>query len=144
MQQRTIYGIIILFFLISALSIFGFFCRHRSTDKSLTKADKQITAGELATSFEHNEILSDSLYLYKILSVKGVIQKISKNESGNYVAMLGDEAPGKTAVEGTFDTLYNQQPFPLKSGDSVVVRGTCAGRLLNVILIRCIIEKQQP
>lgn len=142
MQKRTIYGIILLFFLIVTLSILGILCRHWTTNKPLTKAAGQLTAGALAASYDHNETLSDSLYLYKILSVRGVVQKITKNGSGNYVAVLGDRATGKAAVEGTFDTLYNQQPFPLAIGDSVVIRGTCAGRLLNVILIQCIIEKQ--
>ena len=143
MQQRKIYGSLFLFFLVAALIVYGFFCRHYTTNnKDLVKADRHVTAGALASAFEHNETLADSLYLYKILSVRGVIQQISKNGSGNYVAILGDMAMGKAAVEGTFDTLYNQQPFPFSKGDSITIRGTCAGRLLNVILIQCIIEKQ--
>jgi len=143
MQLRSIYGVSILLFLLSGLLIVNTFCgENTATPPPLVKADVFINSGELAASFDSNEVLSDSLYLYKVLSVRGIIKKILKKESGNYVITLGDQVPGKPVVDCHLDTIYNRRILPLKNGDSIVLRGTCAGRLLNVILMQCIIEKQ--
>jgi hypothetical protein len=142
MQLRSIYGVSILLFLLSGLLIVNTFCGENTATPPLVKADIFINSGELAASFDSNEALSDSLYLYKVLSVRGIIKKILKKESGNYVITLGDPAPGTPVVDCHLDTIYNSRFLPLKNGDSVVLRGTCAGRLVNVILMQCIIEKQ--
>ncbi|HEY6899088.1 MAG TPA: hypothetical protein VI233_00535 [Puia sp.] len=94
-----------------------------------------IDAAGLAHSFESNEQAADSLYLYKIVSVRGVVERVMKRESGGYEVVLG----GK--VDCNLDTMYNCRYLSLRNGDSVTLRGTCAGRLLNVILMQCIIEK---
>ena len=143
MQLRSIYGVSILLFLLSGLLIVNTFCgEDTASSPPLVKADFFISSGELAASFDSNEVLSDSLYLYKVLSVRGIIKKILQKDSGDYVITLGDPAPGKPVVECHLDTSYNRGLPPLKDGDSIVLRGTCAGRLLNVILMQCIIEKQ--
>lgn len=141
MQRRTIYGVLLSIFLISGLSIYGFFCRRCTPPPSLIKADLYINSVDLSRSFETNEALSDSLYLYKVLSVRGAVEKIVKREAGNYVITLGDRGSGKTVVDCSLDTIYNRRALSLKNGDSVTVRGTCAGRMVNVILMQCIIEK---
>jgi len=141
MQRRTKYGILLSLFLLSGLLIYGFFCRFNPHSAPLARADVFVSPDNLTASFDSNEALSDSLYLYKVLSVRGCITKIQKRESGNYMITLGDEAPGKSAVDCNLDTIYNHQFLSFKNGDSVTIRGTCAGRLQNVILMQCIIEK---
>ena len=141
MQRRTKYGILLSLFLLSGLLIYGFFCRFSPRPAPLAKADIFVSPDNLTASFDSNEALSDSLYLYKVLSVRGSITKILKRESGNYMITLGDEAPGKSAVDCNLDTTYNHQFLSFRNGDSVTIRGTCAGKLQNVILVQCIIEK---
>ena len=141
MQRRTKYSILLSLLLLSGLLIYGFFCRFSPRPAPLVKADIFISPDNLTASFDSNEALSDSLYLYKVLSVRGTITKILKRESGNYLITLGNEVPGKSVVDCTLDTIYNHQFLPFKNGDSVTVRGTCAGRLQNVILMQCIIER---
>jgi hypothetical protein len=141
MQRRTKYGIFLSLFLLSGLLIYGFFCRFYPRPAPLVNADIFVSPNSLAASFDNNEALSDSLYLYKVLSVRGSITKILKRESGNYIITLGDESPGKSVVDCNLDTTYNHQFLSFKNGDSVTIRGTCAGRLQNVVLMQCIIEK---
>ncbi|MBS1665647.1 MAG: hypothetical protein JST68_31705 [Bacteroidetes bacterium] len=126
-MRRTVYGIFILILLVSG-------CKS-SPGPSLAKADVSISAAALAHAFENNERVSDSLYLYKVVSVRGIVEKVMKRESGGYVVTLG----GK--IDCSLDTLYNRHYLSLRTGDSVTLRGTCGGRLLNVILMQCIIEK---
>lgn len=134
MRRRTIYGILFLIILLSGAFICWYSCKN-CPNAPLAKADVFIDAAGLAHSFESNEQAADSLYLYKIVSVRGVVERVMKRESGGYEVVLG----GK--VDCNLDTMYNCRYLSLRNGDSVTLRGTCAGRLLNVILMQCIIEK---
>lgn len=126
--------------LLSGSLVTGLFCHPHPGSSPMIKAEGSVSSAELSTSFDSNEALSDSLYLYKVLSVRGTIQKIVRRESGNYVITLDGPTPGRTVVDCNLDSFYNKHYLPLRNGDSVTLRGTCAGRLLNVILMQCIIE----
>ena len=141
MQRRTIYSRFLPLLLLSGLSIYGSFCRNNPHPGPLVKADIFVNSADLAASFDSNEAFSDSLYLYKVLSVRGLIEKILKRESGNYVITLGGRVPGMVVVDCILDTVYDHRFLSLKNGDSIIIRGTCAGRLQNVLLMHCIIEK---
>ena len=135
------YVIGILLLLVSISLAAGLFCRPPSGAISMAKADGSISSARLASSFDSNEALSDSLYLYKVISVRGVVQKIVRRDPGGYILTLDGRTPGKAAVDCHLDSIYNNRYLPLRNGDSVSLRGTCAGRLFNVILMQCIIEK---
>ena len=140
MERRIQYGIFLLLFLIAGLSIYGFFFRSVSDPVVLVSADAHIRAGDLAAAFEDKG--ADSLYLYKVLSVTGVVKKIRKDLSGNYTAYLGNRSSATSFVSCTLDSIYNRQPLPFRTGGSLTIRGTCANHLTEVILLQCIIEKQ--
>jgi putative nucleic acid binding protein len=107
------------------------------------KADFHLAARDLSCVFTHDELQSDQRYLYKTLSVSGVINKVRKDESGNYmVSLRGNDFPGQSfSISCTLDSLYNQHSSSLKTGDSTTIRGICAGVLHDVVLLQCIIEK---
>jgi hypothetical protein len=141
MERRIRYGITLLFCLIAALGIYGIFFQSRSSGHVFAKIDFSMTAGELAAAFDHNEALSDSLYLYKVLAVTGRVQKVRKDETGSYSVTLGASSMGKATVDCRLDGQFNQQYATLQPGDTVRLLGICAGRLQNVILVQSIIEK---
>jgi hypothetical protein len=141
MERRILYGIILLFCLIAALGVYGIFFRSRSSGHVFATVDFSMTAGELAAAFDHNEAVSDSLYLYKILAVTGRVQKVRKDETGSYSITLGTPLTGEAAVDCRLDGQFIQQYATLQPGDSLRVLGICAGRLQNVILVQSIIEK---
>jgi hypothetical protein len=141
MERHIRYGIILLFCLIAALGIYGIFFRSRSSSHVFAKVDFSMTAGELAAAFDHNEALSDSLYLYKVLAVTGLVQKVRKDETGSYSITLGTSLTGEAAVDCRLDGQFNQQYDTLQPGDSLRILGICAGRLQDVILVQSIIEK---
>ena len=140
MNLRLKYGIIVVFLLIAFLLIYGLFF-HKAGGKTLPPPDISITAPALADSFDNAEGHADSLYLYKDLSVTGILQRLHTNGSGLYVATLAGGASGKTDIDCTLDSLYESVYSRLNIGDSLTIRGRCAGRSLNVILVQCIIEK---
>jgi len=141
MKRRIRYGIILLFCLIATLGVYGIFFQSRSSDHVLAKVDFSMTAGELAAAFDHDEALSDSLYLYKVLAVTGRVQKVREDETGSYSVTLGASPTGEAIVDCRLDGAFNQQYADLHPGDSLRLLGICAGRLQNVILVQSIIEK---
>jgi hypothetical protein len=140
MNRRTKYGVYILLGLITGTSIFGLLFRvyHR---QPLSPPDMVLSAPVLTDAYDSGEGHADSLYLYKKLSVRGSLYRLHKNESGQYVATLEGRYPGRTAVDCILDSLYAPIPPEIKRGDTLTIRGRCAGRSLNVILVQCIIEK---
>jgi len=142
MERRIKYGISLLIFLATGLSIYGIFFHSTPGSKRFTKAAVHIGAIELATAFDNHEGLSDSLYLYKVLSVSGVVNKIRKNRSGSYTVTLGDRTSTAPAVSCILDSANNHRYLPLMVGDSLTIWGTCAGHLTDVLLVQCIIEKR--
>ena len=140
MNRRTQIGFYLLLGLIMGLSICGLF--YRLHDKQLlSPPDMVLSAPALTDAYDNGEGHADSLYLYKKLSVRGSLYRLHKNEAGAYVATLEGRYPGRTAVDCILDSLYTPAPPELKRGDTLTVRGRCAGRSLNVILVQCIIEK---
>ena len=142
MQRRTKYGIYLLVFLIVALSIYGLFHQFYGSAKTLTPADAHLTAPGLIASFHQNEGLADSLYLYKVISITGVLRELVDNGHGDYILRLAGDGDDGSVVDCHLDSLYNHDELPLHPGDRITIRGTCAGRWLNITLVQCIIEKQ--
>lgn len=141
MSRQVKYGLLLLLLLIAGIIIYGLFYGNPSGPGPLLPADISITAPALADSFDHGEGHADSLYLYKTLSVSGLLERLFKNGSGRYVATLAGHGPGRTAVDCLLDSLYISDNINLKTGDSITIRGRCSGRSLNILLTECIIEK---
>lgn len=141
MTRPKKYGTLLLLFLITGLSIYGFFGRPIPGSGTLQNANAHIDAEDLAAAFYGNETLADSLYIGKILSVSGVIRRVGKDASGIYIASLSGRQPFPGSVRCCFNDLSKDHTPSLNDGDSVNIRGTCAGYLTDVILVQCIMEK---
>jgi hypothetical protein len=143
MEKRIKYGGSLLFAFLVGMAIYVLYNKYHCSPESpagLREADIRVTARKLLYSFDSSE-LSGRQYLYKVLSVRGIVQKIRKNEKGQYTVWLGSKLATPGAVSCTLDSVYKCQPVSLKTGDSIAIRGTCAGHLADVVLIQCIIEK---
>lgn len=143
MERRTKYGFFLFVFLIAGLALYGVLHEVYGGNRPLVPADLRITAPGLAASFEGNEGLADSLYLYKIVSVTGVFQQLIDDGSGKYIIRLSGDRDGKAMVDCHMDSLYTREDLHLRTGDSVTIRGICAGRWVHILLLQCIIEKRQ-
>jgi len=141
MERRTKYGIFFLVFLIAGLGLYGILQQAYGVDKILTPADVHITASGLTASFVGDEERADSLYLYRVVSVRGFFQQLIDDRSGNYIVRLSGDKSGKAMVDCHLDTTYTREDLLLRTGNSVTIRGTCVGRWANVTLVQCIIEK---
>lgn len=141
MEKRIKYGITLLIFLIIALLIYGYFYQISGGASTPAKADIKISARDLISLARKHEALFDQQYLYKILSVGGVIKDIKRSKSGNYTLSLEGNPDIPASISCSLDSIYNNRHLSLKPGDSCLIRGACAGQLSDIILVQCIIEK---
>src|SRR5689334_13077554 len=93
MTRQKKYGVLLLLFLITGLSIYGFFGHPTCTSGTPQHAHAHIAAGDLAAAFYADETLADSLYIGKILSVSGVVRRIRQRASGLYIVSLSGRQP---------------------------------------------------
>ncbi len=94
-----------------------------------------VTALQLATAYETNEPEANTLYLDKVLEVKGEAAEISKNQKEETVITLKG-----TDMGGVICTLEGATAAVVKSGAVVTVKGICTGYLTDVVLVRCKVE----
>ncbi len=141
MEKRVKYGGVLLLFLIIGLLLHGYFFHIADTFPPVPlKTSIHVNADELIRLSNKNETLFDLQYLYKVLSVRGVVQKVKKNKHGITVVLGGPPALPES-VSCSLDTLYNGRQPGLQPGDSCTIQGNCAGCLKDIVLLQCIVEK---
>ena len=143
MEKRIKYGSTLLFFLIAGLALYGYFYHISGTSPEFLnkEPDIHVSARDLIGISNNNESLFNHQYLYRILSVRGIVKDLRRNETGAYVLRLGANPDLPTLfVNCTLDSMYSHRELSLKTGDSCTIQGTCAGQLMNVILVQCIIQ----
>ena len=117
---------------------YAYFKPHKKV--SGKTADYQTTVTEMLNTYLENEVEADSIFLNKIIEVKGKVREINPTDTGEITLILG----GETEMGGVSASLLVEQAEVaknLKVGDEVTVKGFCSGYLLDVVLVKCIIVK---
>jgi flagellar basal body-associated protein FliL len=104
---------------------------HRNVAEAKTI---QVSATDLAAAYENNEAGANSLYLDKVIEVKGEVNEITKNQKGETVITLKG-----TDMSGLICTLEGTTATEIKPNSSVVIKGICTGYLTDVVLVRCVL-----
>jgi len=118
--------------------VFAIVYVFRPAPSSVGKARPKhtITASNLVSEFEANENLANSHYLDKVLEVTGTVNNIAEDQTAIIVTLK--EAGREAGVLCSFDK-SNLEIDAVRRGDKIVVRGVCAGYLLDVVLTKCIL-----
>lgn len=102
------------------------------------KADFQLTATDLYEAFDSDEKAAETLYLGKILDVEGVISEVeATDEGGVNLSLEGGGLLG--GVRCRLDQGGISSDASLTAGQSVIIRGECTGKLMDVELSRCVL-----
>jgi hypothetical protein len=102
------------------------------------KPDYIFEAANFFSTYEANEKQSDSLYIDRIIQVRGPVAEIQQEEELKYTIILRDEM-AFTGVNCSMDEEFSDEIADLSIGDTVIIKGVCAGMLMDVILTRCVI-----
>ena len=109
--------------------------------EAIGKADVTTTATELADDFYKDEDAAMTKYIGKdgktiIVQVSGKITDVKTDTSGTTIALeTSDPTKGVSCV---LDKFTKQAPHDYKAGEEVKLKGLCTGRLIDVVLDRCV------
>ncbi len=109
-----------------------------NADTADLKASIQIDALALLKHYETDEGQANKEYNGKVISVKGRVIKIEDTGDSKKV-ILGDGI-SMNGVICEFQTTENVKVKELVPTQEVKIKGICTGILLDVVLVRCVIE----
>lgn len=112
---------------------------NNSTHKSEMEPAIKITAKDLYSQYEENEIQADELYKNKLLEVSGTIENIGKDILDvPYVSLKTNNILG--SVQCMLADTEKSKAAGLSKGQSIVLEGKNSGKMMNVILRECVIK----
>ena len=100
-----------------------------------------LNSDELFAEFDLNENEANQLYLGKIVQVSGIVYSVDVGTKSDLnVLFMGDDDMFGVACNFNKDQLNESD---INKGDQVTIKGECAGMLSDVVLIRCVILKDE-
>jgi hypothetical protein len=96
----------------------------------------EIGSNELLEAFEADEAAANDKFLDKVLLVNGVIDKIEESEGRVNIFLKTKNPLSSITCELEQTDLLDQY----KSGDPISVKGLCSGYLMDVVLIKSVIN----
>lgn len=141
MKKKYIIILVVVLLIAIIAVVYGYKEYNRGQkDLSGEKADILISAPDLLKAFTDDEAKANTLYLDKLVAVNGKVKSADKDDLGNYTVQL-DASSEMSNISCQMNEKYNSDAAKLRSGDEVIIKGTCTGMLMDVILIRCVIVK---
>ncbi len=98
----------------------------------------RLDASALIKGFETDEPKANAKYADQTISVHGVAHAIQTTDTTATV-FLNDGYSG-TSVVCQFGRESNKEINNLKKGDLVTIKGICSGYLMDVVMVRCVLD----
>lgn len=132
----------ILLFLVLAflggLGIVAFIFNKPHTNVSTSKADINISAQLLVEDFETDETVANTKYLEKIVKVSGIVSDLSIHKEKGVVTLDSNGVMGNVLCH--FSLEETREIMELEKGMTISVKGICTGYLMDVVLVKCVIN----
>lgn len=107
-------------------------------DTGKLKADYSLKAADLLHQFEADERKATLLYSDKIISVEGIITSVQATDSSGTVFL--NAGSSMASVMCQFEEKNFQEMLNLQKGSVVAIKGVCSGYLMDVVMVRCVLE----
>lgn len=130
---------ILLLFILAGLAIGYFMWNKPHRDISGSEADYTLSAEELFSFYSENEDSANTLYLEKVLQLKGEMQgqlNLDNPEEPTLFLSTGDDFG---VISCGFPSSALKDLQSIASGTELTVKGLCKGRTLDVVLTNCTI-----
>ncbi|NNE30413.1 MAG: hypothetical protein HKN16_12315 [Saprospiraceae bacterium] len=130
-------GLRILLILLAVAGVFYFFVWDKPhKDMGSARSDSAISANALYQAFDSDETTAQSQYLDKVVEVTGKIRSYEMNTEVQKVILETGDILGGVACE--LDDLVAPKRTSFQVGEQVTFKGLCTGKLLDVVLVRCV------
>ncbi len=127
-------GIVLLCFV--AFGLYEYNKPHASVKDLNT--DIIIDESDLYNQYEKDETEADKKYSGKIIEVKGIVNDVEKTDSTFSILLKPAEAIG--GINCNLAIADNNKLDVPQKGASVIIKGKCAGFLMDVTLTDCVLK----
>ena len=135
------------FFALAAFSLtaIGALYGYREYNRTLPSTRDLEPAFKLETSdfvkqFEIDESKANAKYVDQTINVHGLAHSIQITDT-SAVVLLND-GYSSTSVVCQFENESIEEMKKIKRGDEVTVKGICSGYLVDVVMVRCVLDKE--
>ena len=142
LKKNKLIIISILLILISGIGIgieLMFNKPHISVEQS--KADIFVSANTFLNDFESNENKANTKYLEKIVEVTGTVSNLSINKDKGIITLENHGSMGNILCH--LSQTETKKIKNINKGNSITIKGICTGYLMDIVLIKCVIENKQ-
>ncbi len=137
--KKILYGLMLMTFTAAG---YGFYLFNKKPADIRTVPYKyELTASKLVDDFNKDETAAGKKYVDKVIAVKGKVSEVKLEPSTGHASVILDSGDPMAAVTCSF---YDDEAGSLKEikqGEAIVVKGRCTGKLMDVVLNKCSIEK---
>jgi hypothetical protein len=98
-----------------------------------------VQASDLISQFENDEHHASAQYSDKAISVRGVIGAIQATDTSATVFL--NDGRSMTSVICQFDKKNRNEASRFRKNDLVTIKGVCSGFLMDVVMVRCVVDK---
>ena len=137
MKTRILFGLIMLVILCSGAAMYLY---NKPSELSVSgRAAYTVSASEIFTEFETNEAQANKKFLNQIVSVTGQVTDVRAVDSVGVNITLGT---GNGIFGVSCQVADPREANGLRNGQQVKIKGLCTGMLMDVVLVKCVIEKK--
>ena len=99
-----------------------------------TSADIIISANKIIEDFSTDETSANTIYLDKIIEVKGVISEVKIEKEKGIITLKTNDDFGSVLCYLSEES--TREIRTLNEGETITVKGICTGYLMDVILVK--------
>lgn len=128
------------FFIAVMVGLYGYSEFNRSLpDTHYMKPAFRLEATSFIRQFETDESKANAKYTDQTISVRGIAHAIQSTDTTATV-FLNDGHSG-TSVVCQFGRESHEEIKDLKKGSPVAIKGICSGYLMDVVMVRCVLDQ---
>jgi hypothetical protein len=98
----------------------------------------RLEASSFIKQFETDESTANAKYADKTISVHGVAHTIQTTDTT--ATIFVNDGYSNTSVICQFGRENNEEIRDLKKGELVTIKGICSGYLMDVVMVRCVLD----
>jgi tRNA_anti-like len=136
--KKLLYAFLVIFF---AAAGFGFYLYNKKpADVRKLSAKYELSAASLVDDFNKDEKAATVKYLEKVIAVTGKVSDVKLDATGQATVFLDSGDP----LAGVTCSFYDEEAKSIKGlqkGATVTIKGNCTGKLMDVVLNKCSINK---
>jgi hypothetical protein len=107
---------------------------ERQKQQAAIEKERAISASTLMAAYERNEVNADNEYKGKVVVVQGRIGTIAKDITDTSYVTLDESELSIGSIQCFFDDSSNVRLAKLSPGESIYIKGTVDGKMMNVLI----------